>query len=92
MILWGKISQEIQGRSGIWVVVGDFNDVRVASDRLNSVFNAANARRFNDFITDLIKLNVGGGKYAYKDSNGSNLSKIDRFFVNTYFISFWSKA
>ncbi|KAK1440014.1 hypothetical protein QVD17_05839 [Tagetes erecta] len=65
MILWDKIAHEIQGRPGVWIVAGDFNEVRVASDRFNSSFHAANARRFNAFISeaDLIELNMGGGKF-----------------------------
>ncbi|GJT19453.1 hypothetical protein Tco_0878159 [Tanacetum coccineum] len=36
--------------------LGDFNEVRVQSDRYGSVFNARGAQRFNSFISDLMNL------------------------------------
>ncbi|XP_022003661.1 uncharacterized protein LOC110901120 [Helianthus annuus] len=63
--------------------MGDFNDVRDESERMNSEFVEANARAFNDFILSagLVEYNMGGGNFTYISDNGKKLSKLDWFLV-----------
>ncbi|XP_022027924.1 uncharacterized protein LOC110929112 isoform X1 [Helianthus annuus] len=74
--------------------MGDFNDVRVESERMNSEFVAANAEAFNQFILSagLLEYNMGGGKFTYISDRGDKLSKLDRFLVCLGFMERWPTA
>ncbi|XP_021990972.1 uncharacterized protein LOC110887706 [Helianthus annuus] len=72
--------------------MGDFNDIRYMSERMNSEFVALNAYHFNRFIdtTDLVEYNMGGRHFTYHSDNGIKLSKLDRFLVCRGFMNLWS--
>ncbi|GJW57590.1 MAK10-like protein [Tanacetum coccineum] len=77
--VWGNTlfdfaSSSAQGMSGAnWdgmlVMMGDFNDVRKASERYGSVFNDRQAKFFNEFINDasLIDISLGSFNYTWTD-------------------------
>ncbi|XP_021991885.1 uncharacterized protein LOC110888680 [Helianthus annuus] len=67
-ILWADLIQLKNTFSGMWVFLGDFNDVRWQEERLNSEFVALNAQHFNQFIAeaDLVEYQMGGRQYTYR--------------------------
>ncbi|KAJ0859981.1 putative Endonuclease/exonuclease/phosphatase superfamily [Helianthus annuus] len=75
-------------------MMGDFNEVRYAHERLNSEFVEGNADAFNQLILSagLIEYNMGGGKFTYISDNGKKLSKLDRFLVCLGFMERWPNA
>ncbi|GJU35841.1 RNA-directed DNA polymerase, eukaryota [Tanacetum coccineum] len=64
--------------------MGDFNEVRFASERYGSSFHALNAANFNSFIanSNLIDIPLGGYSYTWADKYASKMSKLDRFLVS----------
>ncbi|XP_021986013.1 uncharacterized protein LOC110882246 [Helianthus annuus] len=92
--LWSEILDVKNSLQGLWVLMGDFNEVRDASERLNSEFVEANADAFNHFILSagLVEYNMGGGNYTYISDNGKKLSKLDRFLVCLGFKEQWPNA
>ncbi|GJW67193.1 cytochrome P450 [Tanacetum coccineum] len=84
--------------TGLWksqnipsIVFGDFNEVRNASERLGSIFDATGASVFNKFIftSGLCDLPIGGKRFTRMDIIGSKLSKIDRILVSKHFVDLW---
>ncbi|GKE77114.1 RNA-directed DNA polymerase, eukaryota, partial [Tanacetum coccineum] len=51
-VLWSFMANIINQWNGEVVVMGDFNEVCDASERYGSIFHAANALEFNDFIVN----------------------------------------
>ncbi|XP_021980825.1 uncharacterized protein LOC110876976 [Helianthus annuus] len=92
--VWSKILGFKNSLQGLWVMMGDFNDVRDASERMNSEFIASNAEAFNHFILSagLVEYNMGGGNFTYISDNGKKLSKLDRFLVYLGFRERWPNA
>ncbi|XP_022003858.1 uncharacterized protein LOC110901312 [Helianthus annuus] len=60
--IWASLVEIKNYMQGLWVLMGDFNDVRDESKRCNSEFVAANAEAFNHFILSagLCEYNMGG--------------------------------
>ncbi|XP_022031470.1 uncharacterized protein LOC110932445 [Helianthus annuus] len=82
--LWGELKEVVDSsNNGLWIMVGDFNEVKEEEERMKSRFNSQGAMIFNNFIaeTGLIEYQVGGQKYTYMSKDGSNLSKIDHVLV-----------
>ncbi|GJW60527.1 RNA-directed DNA polymerase, eukaryota [Tanacetum coccineum] len=92
-MLWDYLAHVINQWQGEVVIMGDFNEVRVKSDRFGTNFNVLGANIFNSFInsTGLEEVHLGGAvcitlaviKLATK------MSKLDRFFEsnNCYIFS-----
>ncbi|XP_021990645.1 uncharacterized protein LOC110887046 [Helianthus annuus] len=76
---------------GMWVFLGDFNDVRRPEKRLNSEFVSLNAHYFNNFIeeADFQEYQMGGRQYTYRSDNGKKLSKLDRFLIPCRIFNSW---
>ncbi|KAK9056786.1 hypothetical protein SSX86_024149 [Deinandra increscens subsp. villosa] len=89
--LWDQVVELKQRWGGMWVVLGDFNAVRSAEERLNSEFCTTTARDFNQFINnmELIDPKMGGHKYTFMDSKGEKLSKIDTIMYCRKFLDCW---
>ncbi|XP_035834024.1 uncharacterized protein LOC118482594 [Helianthus annuus] len=92
--LWEELLAAKNSINGNWIMLGDFNEVRVSEDRLNSHFDANGALCFNNFISSggLQEYNMGGMKYTFLSGDGSNLSKIDRVLVCGNFMGRWPNA
>ncbi|GJY31544.1 RNA-directed DNA polymerase, eukaryota, reverse transcriptase zinc-binding domain protein [Tanacetum coccineum] len=62
LALWSSLSNLAATWDGIIVMMGDFNEVREASERFGSGFNDRQATLFNDFINDasLFDIPLGG--------------------------------
>ncbi|GJT02906.1 RNA-directed DNA polymerase, eukaryota [Tanacetum coccineum] len=82
--LWSYISGIISQWHGEVVVMGDFNEVRYASERYGSSFHALNAADFNMFIanSNLIDIPLGGYSFTWSDKHASKMSNLDRFLVS----------
>ncbi|GJW99717.1 RNA-directed DNA polymerase, eukaryota [Tanacetum coccineum] len=63
--------------------MGDLNDVRVPSERHDSMFNKQGASMFNTFIntSSLIDMPFGGFSFTWADKNATKMSKLDRFLM-----------
>ncbi|KAJ0535737.1 putative RNA-directed DNA polymerase [Helianthus annuus] len=92
--LWAELAHLKESMQGMWVMLGDFNDVRCPEERMNSEFISVNAGFFNDFIrmADLHEYNLGGHQFTYISDNGEKLSKLDRVLVCREFIAKWPNA
>ncbi|XP_022041207.1 uncharacterized protein LOC110943781 [Helianthus annuus] len=79
---------------GLWLFMGDFNDVRSPTERRNSEFVSVNADFFNQFIESavLFEYNMGGRQFTYRSDNGQKMSKLDRFLVSMDFRDIWPDA
>ncbi|XP_022017530.1 uncharacterized protein LOC110917248 [Helianthus annuus] len=93
-LLWRDLLDVKSSRSGLWVFVGDFNDVRHPAERLNSEFVALNATYFNQFIhlAGLLEYQMGGKKFTFHSDNGLHKSKLDRYLVCHNFMNEWPEA
>ncbi|XP_021984949.2 uncharacterized protein LOC110880809 [Helianthus annuus] len=92
--LWDRLIVIKNSIQGLWVFMGDFNDVRDESERFNSEFVASNAESFNQFILSagLVEYQMGGGKFTYISDRGDKLSKLDRYLVCLGFMERWPTA
>ncbi|GJX38733.1 zinc knuckle CX2CX4HX4C containing protein [Tanacetum coccineum] len=79
-IIWSKLADTILNFNGITIVLGDFNEARIETERLGSTFCKRGAKLFNDFIynSQLVDLPMGGRKFWRMNKFGTKLSKIDR--------------
>ncbi|KAK9048814.1 hypothetical protein SSX86_032219 [Deinandra increscens subsp. villosa] len=93
-LLWDKLIDLMDNENGLWMVVGDFNDVRCPEDRLHSSFNQSSADAFNRFISHagLCEYQMGGSKFTYSYGNGKNFSKLDRVLVCADYFHKWPGA
>ncbi|GKB42250.1 RNA-directed DNA polymerase, eukaryota, reverse transcriptase zinc-binding domain protein [Tanacetum coccineum] len=82
--LWSILLNLATTWDGITVMMGDFNEVRDASERFGSVFIERQATVFNEFINDasLTDVPLGGYNYTWTDKWGSKMSKLDPFLVS----------
>ncbi|GJW79628.1 RNA-directed DNA polymerase, eukaryota [Tanacetum coccineum] len=71
--------------------MGDYNEVRDASERFGSIFIDSQAKLFNKFIEDssLIDIPLGGYNFTWTDKWGSKMSKLDRFLVSDKFYEYF---
>ncbi|PWA59349.1 cytochrome P450 [Artemisia annua] len=92
--LWLDIKGIIEANNILSIVMGDFNEVRSADERLGTVFCQRSASIFNEFIssTGLFDLPMGGMRYTRMNSLGSKLSKIDRILVSKHFVNKWPNS
>ncbi|GJU55544.1 RNA-directed DNA polymerase, eukaryota [Tanacetum coccineum] len=84
LMLWSQLTRLISDWNGRVVVMGDFNEVRIASERFGSVFNARQADYFNLFISNLnlIDVPLGGYRFTWTDKWASKMSKLDRYLIS----------
>lgn len=93
--LWIKITDVINADSElIWIICGDFNEVRNREERKGSIFDPKGAFIFNEFIDSngLIDIKLGGRKFTWMGSGGSKLSKLNRFLTSPNFFDHWLNA
>ncbi|GKB70919.1 RNA-directed DNA polymerase, eukaryota, reverse transcriptase zinc-binding domain protein, partial [Tanacetum coccineum] len=81
--LWNSILEFKENHPGHYVVFGDFNAVRYASERIGTLFNSSSAYAFNQFIANgtLWEFPNGGHLFTRINRRGDKLSKLDRFFI-----------
>ncbi|KAK1424696.1 hypothetical protein QVD17_20031 [Tagetes erecta] len=82
-------------KEGLWLMLGDFNEVRRLEDSFNSNFNLQAVRNFNKFTEsyNLMKYAmVVGMEFTYAFTDGDKLSKLNRALVCENFFANWSEA
>ncbi|XP_071727991.1 uncharacterized protein [Rutidosis leptorrhynchoides] len=93
-IMWKSLDSVLSGVGIdlVWILCGDFNEVREESDRMNCEFNKRRATRFNDFINrnNLIEIPINGRKFTRISDDGVKFSKLDRFLVSDLSFDEWS--
>ncbi|GKA91287.1 RNA-directed DNA polymerase, eukaryota [Tanacetum coccineum] len=82
--LWAYIADIISRWHGEVVAMGDFNEVRYASERHGSTFYASNAAEFNMFIVNshLNEIPLGGYSFTWSDKYAKKMSKLDHFLAS----------
>ncbi|GJZ61711.1 RNA-directed DNA polymerase, eukaryota [Tanacetum coccineum] len=87
--LWHYIMSLVTRWQGDSIVMGDFNEVRSADERMGSVFNIQGAADFNDFISNsgLVDIQLEGYSFTWSHPSASKMSKLDRFLVTEGIIS-----
>ncbi|GJV39798.1 RNA-directed DNA polymerase, eukaryota [Tanacetum coccineum] len=83
-LLWNYLHGVLSRWQGESIMMGDFNEVRVPSERHGSVFNKQGASMFNSFInsSSLIDVPLGGFLFTWAVKNATKMSKLDRFLVS----------
>ncbi|XP_021990310.1 uncharacterized protein LOC110886754 [Helianthus annuus] len=92
--LWDRLLYVMNNIHGLCLLIGDFNEVRVPEDTLNSNFDCCNALHFNNFISTagLLEYPMSGRRYTFLSGDGKKMSKIDRALVSSEFMSKWPNA
>ncbi|GKV50258.1 hypothetical protein SLEP1_g56970 [Rubroshorea leprosula] len=90
--LWEELQGLIINRRGMWCLTGDFNAVRRVEERAGCKMVSNEMREFDAFIhnSELVYLPLIGRKYTWYNSNGNQMSRIDRFLFSEEWISKWS--
>ncbi|GKA17937.1 RNA-directed DNA polymerase, eukaryota [Tanacetum coccineum] len=85
--IWNKILEFMNINQGHYIIFGDFNVVRYASERIGTIFNPSSANVFNQFIRDahLWDIPLGGHLFTRINKHGDKLSKLDRFLTSDSF-------
>ncbi|XP_022030617.1 uncharacterized protein LOC110931539 [Helianthus annuus] len=62
--LWEEIANLLSHYDGLWILLGDFNDVRSEAERENSRFDWGSSEAFNGFIANagLLEYSMAGGE------------------------------
>ncbi|XP_071699377.1 uncharacterized protein [Rutidosis leptorrhynchoides] len=89
--MWNDLNEVLKYDNAMWVIFGDFNEVRFSSKRKNNELCERRAKLFNDFIKDnsLLDLPLGGRTYTRISDNGRKFSKLDRFLVSENLVLQW---
>ncbi|GJZ06340.1 RNA-directed DNA polymerase, eukaryota [Tanacetum coccineum] len=82
--LWDYLVNVCNQWNGEVVMMGDFNEVRIKSDRFGSTFNVHGAEVFNSFIMNagLEEVPLGGSAFTWCHRSATKMSKLDRFFTS----------
>lgn len=82
--LWAYLILIMANNKGSFIVIGDFNVVWSASERLGSGFSSSPASDFNNFIFEaaLVDIPMDGRKFTRMDRFGCKLSRLDRFLIS----------
>ncbi|GAU22483.1 hypothetical protein TSUD_296020 [Trifolium subterraneum] len=92
--LWQRLGGLIQADSEArWCVCGDFNSVRNGGERCGRGGGVVDAEvdRFNEFIlnSELIDLPLHGRRFTWSRSDGSSMSRLDRFLLSGSWCTTW---
>ncbi|XP_035832700.1 uncharacterized protein LOC118481646 [Helianthus annuus] len=94
-VLWDRLLDVIEGSTGLWVLLGDFNAVRTPEERLNTRFIPSCAGNFNFFFifsARLLEYDMKNMKFTRWADKGRKGSKIDRVLVCPNFFGLWPNA
>ncbi|XP_071714442.1 uncharacterized protein [Rutidosis leptorrhynchoides] len=89
--MWKDLKEVMNYDESLWMIFGDFNEVRFASERKNTLFIENRAKWYNEFIKDcnLLDIPLGGRLYTRISDNGSKFSKLDRFLISENVLQQW---
>ncbi|GJX56691.1 putative RNA-directed DNA polymerase, eukaryota, reverse transcriptase zinc-binding domain protein, partial [Tanacetum coccineum] len=88
------VSRLIANYNTLFIVLGDFNEVRNESKRMGTIFDRGGASLFNDFISSsgLRDLPMGAKRCTRMNNLGNKLSKIDRILVSSHVVDKWPNS
>jgi len=98
MLLWREVQDMLASvNNSIKCVIGDFNSVKVASERKgigNGLVNNHDIARFREFLErcDLKDILVVGRKYTWYRPNETARSRLDRVLVSEEWVMQWPRA
>ncbi|KAJ0901627.1 putative RNA-directed DNA polymerase [Helianthus annuus] len=93
--LWADLLELIGQSMELWILLGDFNDVRSEEERVNWRFDRGAMEAFNGFIDNagLLEFPMAGGKFTYISGHKDiKFSKLDRFLVSEAVMNTWPNA
>lgn len=95
--MWADLKMSKSGfGKGAWCLMGDFNVVKNHGERrgVATQEHRAEIQGFSQFIDDmeLIDIPVYGRKFTWYKSDGSAMSRLDRFLVSDEWIDSWSNS
>ncbi|CAL0333597.1 unnamed protein product [Lupinus luteus] len=95
-LFWDEAKSDREIYSGdMWCVVGDFNTVLHQEEKMGvgSHFDRRVSSEFAHFVEDmdLLDLPLAGSKFTWFVSNGSAMSRLDRFLVDDSWLSSWGR-
>nr|GEU55309.1 RNA-directed DNA polymerase, eukaryota, reverse transcriptase zinc-binding domain protein [Tanacetum cinerariifolium] len=78
------IESQGEAANGEVVIMGDFNEVRLKSNRFGLVFNVQGANAFNSFIANagLEEVPLGGSSFTWCHKSATKMNKLDRFLIS----------
>nr|GEW45421.1 cytochrome P450 [Tanacetum cinerariifolium] len=90
---WFSLNSSLEG-DGFLALLGDFNEVRFAHERMGSLFDGCGASAFNNFISvmGLLDLPLGGKRFTRMNCDGSKLSKLDRILFTKHIVDIWTNS
>ncbi|GKV45597.1 hypothetical protein SLEP1_g52662 [Rubroshorea leprosula] len=91
MELWAKLQRMIEEDDGFWCIAGDFNSVRSEEERRGRSEHSRYREDLNDFIESagLNDLPLTRRKFTWYKSDGSAMSRLDRFLISDGLLTFW---
>ncbi|XP_022032230.1 uncharacterized protein LOC110933309 [Helianthus annuus] len=89
--LWAHIKDLKASRGVIWIILGDFNQVRSVEEKRNCVFDPVSVADFSSFIyeVNLAEYLMNGSKFTRWLDGGNKMSKLDRMLVCDKFWGLW---
>ncbi|GKV36093.1 hypothetical protein SLEP1_g44261 [Rubroshorea leprosula] len=89
--LWAQLQKMIEEDDGFWCIVGDFNSVRSEEERRGRSEHSRYREDLNDFIESggLNDLPLTRRKFTWYKSDGSAMSRLDRFLISDDLLTFW---
>ena len=93
--LWDDLRQlKVSNPGGLWCVLGDFNSIRSAEERVSLSqrrIDPHDIATFNQWISDLElqEIKSVGPNYTWIRPNGYVKSRLDRFLVSDQWLSLW---
>ncbi|KAL5171309.1 hypothetical protein HKD37_11G032808 [Glycine soja] len=93
--LWDDLRQlKVSNPGGLWCVLGDFNSIRSAEERVSLSqrrIDPHDIATFNQWISDLElqEIKSVGPNYTWIRPNGHVKSRLDRFLVSDQWLSLW---
>lgn len=94
--LWTQL-RDLASYNGSWLVLGDFNAVTGAHERMGgNLKNRTACREFCEMIDDsnLIEIETTGSKFTWSNGRASRYveSRLDRALCNSYWIDAWNNT
>ncbi|GKV04880.1 hypothetical protein SLEP1_g16977 [Rubroshorea leprosula] len=92
--LWVSIQELMIEACGNWCLMGDFNAIRSEQERKGGRANRREMTEFDEFIRScgLIDLPLIDRKFTWYHSNGSVMSRLDRFLLSENWCHNWGDA
>ncbi|GLT28935.1 hypothetical protein SLA2020_038370 [Shorea laevis] len=91
---WTELQKMIEEGEGFWCIAGDFNSVRSEEERRGRSEHSHYREDLNDFIesAELNDLPLTRRKFTWYKSDGSAMSRLDRFLLSDDLLNFWGEC